>query len=307
MVFSTLSNSVNYYACQFAVQTLQQINAPLKIVIRDDGEEKKVYEGKKGRDEEYAVITINNPTFWIRLCSDFDLGFAEAYMYQEVDCDNLTAIFDLYINNPNTLNGGSFLLQFLPRFARLLKPKNDLINSRANIASHYDSSNDLFTAFLSPDMNYSCAHWSGDPSESLEAAQLRKVHSILHKAKVTATDHVLDIGCGWGGLAIEAARRTGCRVTGLTLSAEQKTLADEKIKTAGLEDRISILLCDYRNAPRPENGYDKIISVGMFEHVGLEFMDQYFETISGLLKNEQGIVVIDGITKTNPVCFIPYH
>lgn len=136
---------------------------------------------------------------------------------------------------------------------------------------------------------------------------MRKMHSILHKAKVTADDHVLDIGCGWGGLAIEAVKRTGCRVTGLTLSAEQKTLADVRIKAAGLEDRISILLCDYRNTPRPGNGYDKIISVGMFEHVGPELMDKYFETISRLLKNDRGIVVIDGITKTNPVCFLPIY
>jgi len=113
--------------------------------------------------------------------------------------------------------------------------------------------------------------------------------------------HVLEIGCGWGDLAIKAVQTFGCQVTGLTLSMEQKVWADQRIKHAGLEERIEILLCDYRHAPMPGGGYDRIISVGMFEHVGAEYMNQYFETISMLLHPDNGLVVIDGITMTNKV------
>lgn len=150
-------------------------------------------------------------------------------------------------------------------------------------------------------MNYSCAHWSGDPTESLECAQQRKVRCILNKARLSSTHHLLDIGCGWGDLIIEAARQTGCQATGLTLSEEQKTLADQRIRAAGLQSQVRVLLCDYRNAPCPEGGYDRIISVGMFEHVGPQFLDTYFSQISSLLTAKNGVVVIDGITKIHPV------
>ena len=170
-----------------------------------------------------------------------------------------------------------------------------------NASFHYDTSNELFSSFLSPDMNYSSALWSQDPDESLETAQRRKVHNIIDKARISSSHHVLDIGCGWGDLAMEAVEKTGCRVTGLTLSAEQKHLAEKRIKEAGLEDSITILLCDYRRAPRPENGYDRIVSVEMLEHVGNKFMNQYFEAISRLLNKEVGIMVVQGITLINSV------
>ncbi|CAL5869491.1 uncharacterized protein PFLUO_LOCUS3721 [Penicillium psychrofluorescens] len=173
---------------------------------------------------------------------------------------------------------------------------------RQNISSHYDVSNKLFAAFLSPDMNYSCAHWEGDPLESLDSAQNRKVRNLLRKAEISSSHHVLDIGCGWGDLAIKAAQTTGCRVTGLTLSDKQKSLADQRVKEAGLEKRVRILLCDYRDVSGPDNNglfYDRVISVGMFEHVGPEYLDQYFEIISRLLHPTHGLMVIDGITMTN--------
>lgn len=129
---------------------------------------------------------------------------------------------------------------------------------------------------------------------------------MIKKARLQSTHHLLDIGCGWGDLIIEAARLTGCKATGITLSEEQKSLADERIREAGLQDRIRVLLCDYRNAPRPESGYyDRVISIGMFEHVGAEYMDQYSEVISQLLPPEDGVLVIDGITKIQPVCYPP--
>lgn len=153
-------------------------------------------------------------------------------------------------------------------------------------------------------MNYSSAIWSGEPGESLESAQRRKVQNILDKADISSTDHVLDIGCGWGNLAITAVQQTGCRVSGLTLSTEQKALAEERLKAAGLQDKITILLCDYRKAPMPEGGYDRIISIEMLEHVGDKFMNTYFQQISTYLKPNGGRMVVQGITKINSVSLI---
>ena len=209
--------------------------------------------------------------------------------------------YQLYIQNPSALNAGSFLVQWIPRVARWWRPENNIDNARLHIAAHYDTSNVLFSNFLSPDMNYSCAHWSADPDDTLELAQKRKVHHLIKKARIQPGHHLLDIGCGWGDLIITAARERGCQATGLTLSEEQKALADERIKQAGLEDQVRVLLCDYRQAPFPENGYDQVVSVGMFEHVGPQYMDQYFETITRLLKKDGGVVVIDGITKIGTV------
>lgn len=163
-------------------------------------------------------------------------------------------------------------------------------------------------------MNYACAHWANTndgKGDSLESAQKRKIHSLIRKAQLTSSHHLLDIGCGWGDLAITAAQTTGCRVTGVTLAEEQKQLAEKRVKAAGLDKngQVRILLCDYRATPAPGEGkqfYDRIISIGMFEHVGPQFLDGYFEVISSLLHPVDGRMVIDGITKMNKVCpFLP--
>lgn len=150
-------------------------------------------------------------------------------------------------------------------------------------------------------MNYSSAIWSSDSKESLETAQKRKIVNLIDKARLQPHHHVLDIGCGWGNLAMEAVRRSGCRVTGVTLSREQKSLAEQRIREAKLSDKIEIILCDYRKVPRPVNGFDRIISVEMLEHVGAEHMDEYFASISSLLNPTSGIMVIQGITIINEV------
>lgn len=151
-------------------------------------------------------------------------------------------------------------------------------------------------------MNYSCAHWTTDPAETLQTAQERKVDTLLKKLRLTSNHHLLEIGCGWGDVMIKAAQRYSCRVTGITLSNEQKSLAEKRIKDAKLQHLVSVLLCDYRKAPLPESGYDRIISIGMFEHVGRKYLNEYFRTISRLLNPTTGVLVIDGITFTNKVC-----
>ncbi|UKZ74928.1 hypothetical protein TrVFT333_002598 [Trichoderma virens FT-333] len=251
-------------------------------------------------DPEIVVI-IKNPQVFVRLCQAFDLGLSESYLVQDVECDNLVALFSLYVKNQDALgvSAGNLLYTLIPRAAHYLIPSNDNINALKNASFHYDTSNTHFAGFLSPDMNYSSAIWSGEPGESLESAQRRKIQTILDQAEISSADHILDIGCGWGNLAITAVQQTGCRVTGLTLSKEQKALAEERIKAAGFQDKITILLCDYRKAPVPEGGYDRIISIEMLEHVGDKYMNKYFEQISTLLKPHGGRMVVQGITRIN--------
>ncbi|PTB68462.1 cyclopropane-fatty-acyl-phospholipid synthase [Trichoderma citrinoviride] len=237
--------------------------------------------------EPEIVVVIKNPQVFVRLCQAFDLGLSESYMVQDVDCDNLIGLFSLYVKNQHVIgaSGGNFLYTLIPRAAHYLIPSNDTTNALKNASFHYDTSNNHFAGFLSPDMNYSSAIWSGEPGESLESAQRRKIQNILDKAEISPSHHVLDIGCGWGNLAITAVQQTGCRVTGLTLSKEQK---------------ITILLCDYRKAPVPKGGYDRIISIEMLEHVGDKYMNKYFQHISNYLVLKGGRMVVQGITRINP-------
>lgn len=171
-------------------------------------------------------------------------------------------------------------------------------NSLLNISAHYDISNEMFAAFLSPDMTYSCPIWDkfGPPDETLEEAQIRKLQVFVDEAHIKSTDHVLEIGTGWGSFAILAVQKTKCRVTSLTLSQEQKALAEERIAKAGLSDRIEVLLMDYRALPVPQRPYDKVVSIEMLEAVGQEFLGTYFACIHRLLKKDGGIAVFQCIT-----------
>ena len=186
--------------------------------------------------------------------------------------------------------------------SRLLRQTNTMSNALLNISAHYDISNEMFAAFLSDDMTYSCPIWapvknSKGKEETLEQAQFRKLDRFIDNAKIKRADHVLEIGTGWGSFAIRAVERTGCRVTSLTLSREQKELAERRIAAAGFTDNIEILLCDYRALPMPKDGpYDKIVSIEMLEAVGREYLATYFECVDKLLKPEGGIAVFQCIT-----------
>ena len=198
-------------------------------------------------------------------------------------------------------NGTTWLSSISHAVSSVARSTNTLSNALLNVSAHYDISNDMFAAFLSPDMTYSCPVWRVPAEirgreETLEEAQMTKLNRFIDGAHVKSTDHVLEIGTGWGSLAIAAVRRTGCRVTSLTLSKEQKVLAEERIQAAGLSDRIEVLLMDYRALPVPERPYDKIISIEMLEAVGQEFLATYFACINRLLKQNGGIAVFQCIT-----------
>lgn len=162
----------------------------------------------------------------------------------------------------------------------------------------------MFEAFLSPDMTYSCPIWTQTPphaDESLEDAQLQKIHHIISAADIQPTDHVLEIGTGWGRFAIEAVRTTGCTVTSVTLSKDQKGTAEARIAAEGFSGKIRILLCDYHEIPKPEGLYDKFISLEMIEHVGPQYLETYFGKVNQLLKPVGGIAVFQSTTMPESV------
>ncbi|KXH60143.1 cyclopropane-fatty-acyl-phospholipid synthase [Colletotrichum salicis] len=248
-------------------------------------------------------LVVKSDAFWMRLFLFADMGFAESYMLGEIECKDLTAFFQLFIVNREEMgNGTTWISSLSTAVSSLARTTNTLSNALLNISAHYDISNDMFAAFLSPDMTYSCPIWksqSSDPSEpeeTLEEAQMTKLHRFVDGAHIKPSDHVLEIGTGWGSFAIEAVRKTGCRVTSLTLSKEQKALAEERIEAAGFSDRIDVRLTDYRELETPGRPFDKIVSIEMLEAVGQEFLATYFAQMDRLLKKDGGIAVFQCIT-----------
>ncbi|KAK4691833.1 cyclopropane-fatty-acyl-phospholipid synthase, partial [Lecanoromycetidae sp. Uapishka_2] len=248
-------------------------------------------------------LKVLKEAFWVRLMLFADMGFAESFMLGEISCPDLVAFFRIFILNRAQLSNATTLTSSLASTVTgLARSTNTMTNSQLNVSAHYDISNAMFAAFLSEDMTYSCPIWQplSDPksqNESLESAQETKLQYFIDAAKLKSTDHVLEIGTGWGSFAIAAVKKTGCRITSLTLSREQKELADERIAAAGYTDNIEVLLCDYRALPTPKEGlYDKVVSIEMLEAVGREYLDTYFECVNRMLKPEGGIGVFQCIT-----------
>ncbi|KAK1496556.1 cyclopropane-fatty-acyl-phospholipid synthase [Colletotrichum tamarilloi] len=250
-------------------------------------------------------LVVKSDAFWMRLFLFADMGFAESYMLGEIECKDLTAFFQLFIVNREEMgNGTTWISSLSTAVSSLARTTNTLSNALLNISAHYDISNDMFAAFLSPDMTYSCPIWKpqssaddpNEPEETLEQAQMTKLHRFIDGARIKPSDHVLEIGTGWGSFAIEAVKKTGCRVTSLTLSKEQKALAEERIEAAGFSDRIDVRLTDYRELETPGRPFDKIVSIEMLEAVGQEFLATYFAQMDRLLKKDGGIAVFQCIT-----------
>lgn len=186
--------------------------------------------------------------------------------------------------------GDSFLRN--SKFSKLIpKQFHDKKHSKSDIQKHYDIGNDFYKLWLDDTMTYSCAYFKHE-NDSLEQAQLNKVHHILNKLNAQPGGKLLDIGCGWGTLIITAAKEYGLNTTGITLSEEQASFITKRIKEEGLENKVTVLIKDYRDI---RETYDYITSVGMFEHVGKENLSQYFQTISKRL-NINGLALIHGIT-----------
>jgi cyclopropane-fatty-acyl-phospholipid synthase len=241
-----------------------------------------------------AEVRVHDPRFWSELAFGGSIGAGEAYMEGYWSADDLTALVRILLQNRAVLDAMETGL------ARLTAPlqkslhwlnRNTREGSRRNIAAHYDLGNDFFKLFLDPTMMYSSAIFER-PEMTLEEAQLARLDRICAKLELKPGDHLLEIGTGWGGMAIHAAQHYGCRVTTTTISREQHALARERISAAGLDDRITLLLEDYRDL---RGRYDKLVSIEMIEAVGHQFYDAYFGKCGGLLKDD-GLMLVQAIT-----------
>lgn len=244
---------------------------------------------------EAVELRVLNWDFFLRLVWDGDVALGDGLVEGEWESADLTAVVRFFIDNRELLDDRRlFLTRPLARAWGWLRQRlrgNTLAGSRRNIAAHYDLGNQLYRSFLDPTMTYSCAYFT-HPESDLEAAQRDKIAMLLEKARLDAECHLLEIGCGWGSLALEAVRRTGCRVTGITLSRQQLEWAQSRVREAGLEDRIELRLCDYRQI---QGRYDRIISCEMLEAVGHQHLGEYFAALERLLR-PHGLAVLQVIT-----------
>ncbi|PHH72158.1 hypothetical protein CDD80_4737 [Ophiocordyceps camponoti-rufipedis] len=262
-------------------------------------DEPDVVVGRPDGDEPVDLI-VDDVRFYAKCLQSMELGFAEAFMLREAQCSDLLRLSCRYKASIDTCGSNSLTTHMIRLLASICFDKGKtLAELRLSLSSDPNEPNDIFTNILSNDMNFSSALWSGESDESLESAQQRKVQNIIDKASISSSHHVLDIGCGWGSLAIEAARQTGCRVTGVTLSTKQKHYAEARIRAAGLQDRIDIIVCDYREVPRVKGGYDRVVSVEMVQYVARDSITRFFSEVSALLKPQTGVVVMQAMTTCN--------
>ena len=254
--------------------------------------------GSKSTDsslEDIALtLVVNNSAFYGEVVFGGSIGAGEAYMQGYFECDNLTKLIRLMVRNQSLLD------DIESSFAKITGPiqawlhrinKNTQVGSRRNISAHYDLGNDFFKLMLDPTMMYSSAIFE-TPKQSLEQASIAKLKSICKKLDLKPSDHVLEIGTGWGGFAIYAAQNYGCKITTTTISQAQYQLALQRIKNAGLENNIEVLLSDYRDLT---GKYDKLVSIEMIEAVGHQFYDTYFRACGNLLKQD-GMMLLQAIT-----------
>lgn len=239
-------------------------------------------------------VRVHAPDFYRQVALNGSVGAGEAYMDGHWDCDDLVALVRLLVRNRDLLDGmetggarlGGLAMKLLHALHR-----NTRAGSRRNIAAHYDLGNELFRLFLDDNLMYSSAIFA-TPDESLESASARKLDRICRKLDLRPSDHVIEIGTGWGGFALHAARHYGCRVTTTTISKEQHALASERIAAADLSDRVTLLLQDYRDLT---GRYDKLVSIEMIEAIGHQYLDTYLRKCASLLK-EDGLALVQAIT-----------
>lgn len=263
-----------------------------RLVVRETGFEDRVF-GDGDRRYPEARLDVHNHGTWRDMVTGGSIGAAEAFVAGDWSSPDLTALLRLFTRNLDTMNA------FEDKFSWLSKPalkalhwlnRNTPEGSRKNISAHYDLGNDLFSLFLDPTMMYSSAIYPSEES-TLDEAAINKLDVICRKLDLQPGDRVVEIGTGWGGFAIHAARHYGCHVTTTTISREQLELARERVRQAGLEDRITLLFDDYRDLT---GQFDKLVSIEMIEAVGPEFLPSYLSQIGALLKPD-GLALVQAI------------
>ncbi len=261
------------------------------LVIFDHKGVKYVY----GNSDPKVSIRLVNKSIERKLFLNPNLYIGEAYMNKELIVeegsiedfiDLITNCYDDFILNNNFYK----IYEYLSSIFMSLQQVNQLVNSKKNVAHHYDIDEKLYKLFLDKDMQYSCAYFH-NPNISLDQAQIDKKHHIINKLQIKENMGVLDIGCGWGGMAIEIAKLTGARVKGITLSENQYNTASKRAQKEGLNEKVSFSLQDYRNET---DKYDRIVSVGMFEHVGVKYFKTYFNKVNEILK-DKGVFLLHTI------------
>ncbi len=250
--------------------------------------------GQASEDGLETTVHVRDPGFYRAVAAQGSVGAGEAYIEGAWHCTDLVALVRLLVRNRELLDGmegglarfGGWLLRGWHAMRR-----NTREGSRRNITAHYDLGNAFFGLFLSPDLMYSSARFESD-TDTLETASRRKLDTICAHLELRPGDRVLEIGTGWGGFALHAARHHGCHVTTTTISREQHALASRRVAEAGLQDRVTLLLEDYRDL---RGTYDKLVSIEMIEAVGAAYLDTYFATLGRLLV-PGGRAVLQAIT-----------
>ena len=270
---------------------LKKVNFKGKILIVDSSD--KIHEFGIGANN--LKIKLTTKSIEKKLFRNPGLYFGEGYMNQEILIlegtieqliDLITSCYDDFIQN-------NFIYRIYENFSgyfKIFQQLNEAVKSKQNVAHHYDLKEDLYKLFLDQDMQYSCAYFHNE-NISLEQAQIDKKKHIINKLQITENMNVLDIGCGWGGMAIEIAKQTGANVKGITLSENQFATASKRAQEECLSDKISFKIQDYRNETHK---YDRIVSVGMFEHVGIKYFKTYLKKTYDLLK-ENGVFLLHTI------------
>ncbi|TGK10431.1 class I SAM-dependent methyltransferase [Leptospira selangorensis] len=263
----------------------------LRILFPDGGQR---YLGNPNSSDpsefHHAILQVKDRKFFKKLVLYGDLGLAESYMDGDWDTDDIRAIicwFLLNIESTPSVSGSNknfihlTLMNLGNRLLHLFR-NNSVRGSKKNISEHYDLGNDFYKKFLDPTMTYSCAYFA-DKSKTLEEAQIAKIENLCKKLKLKASDHLLEIGTGWGAFSTYAAKNYGCKVTSYTISEEQYKFAKAKISDMGLEDKIEVRLEDYRKV---QGSYDKIVTVEMLEAVGHEYFEDFFRMCHRVLKKD---------------------
>jgi len=276
---------------------LEQLGALRDCELRVEDGMGRVTLGTASADPKQTLrvsLRIHDVGFYRAAAANGSVGAAEAYMDGHWACDDLVALVRVLVRNRGLLDsmetGSARLGGWLMRKLEALR-RNTRRGSARNIAAHYDLGNDLFELFLDSNMMYSSAIFA-DANETLEVASTRKLDRICQKLELNAESHVVEIGTGWGGFAIHAASHYGCRITTTTISREQHELAAQRVQKAGLGERITLLLEDYRDL---RGTFDRLVSIEMIEAIGHQYLDTYFGKVGDLLK-EGGMALIQAIT-----------
>ncbi len=256
-----------------------------------------VFKGKPGK---VVTMRLHDKELHNRIFFKPEMAVGEGYMDGKITFEEGSTLYDfLYLFSTNRLSLGSYPLQSVVRGAskklRGLQQYNPVGKAQQNVAHHYDLSRELYELFLDKDMQYSCAYFTS-PDDTLEQAQENKRIHLASKLVLKPGQKVLDIGCGWGGLGLHIAQAADVDVTGVTLSKEQRLVAVERTKALGLENRVHFELQDYRKL---QQKFDRIVSVGMFEHVGVKHYPEFFAKIYEMLEDD-GLAVIHSIGHMSP-------